>query len=345
MFDVEIKSPTRVDLAGGTLDCWPLYLFLDNPVTVNVAIDIFTYAHLKERADSKIELVSADMNARKEYKSLTECLADADPAFELVRAHLQFWKPSKGFTLSTRSESPVGGGLGGSSSLCISLLKAFSQWMNKPLPPDEMVRVASHIEAQILLKPTGTQDYFPPIFGGLNFIQYGVPGPRAEIRKVDPELFRDRFLLVYTGRSHHSGINNWQVIKNWLDGDEPTRKAMSRLAEISKEMQKALHEGRTQDLPRIFAQEYEARTQLSEGFSSPEIKKLAEIARSEGAIAKICGAGGGGCVLIWCPDRQIEKVKAALAKTEFQVLPTKPWDAASGAGAGHGPSRASERAF
>lgn len=330
MFDLEVKSPTRVDLAGGTLDCWPLYLFLGDPVTINVAIDIFTYAHLKERADAKIELHTADLDSRKTYASLKECLADNDPAFELVRAHLRFWKPTKGFSLSTRSESPVGGGLGGSSSLCISLLKAFSMWMDHPLPEDEMVRIASHIEAQILLKPTGTQDYFPPIHGGLNTIQYGVPGPKATVKRIDQELFRDRFLLVYTGRSHHSGINNWQVIKQWLDGDEKTRASLARLADISKRMKAALEEGRVDDLPALFAQEYEARTQLSEGFSSPEIRRLNEIAKSQGAIAKICGAGGGGCVLIWCPDRQIEKVRAALAKTDFQVLPTRPWEPTGG---------------
>src|SRR5688572_333111 len=115
MFETHVKSPTRVDLAGGTLDCWPLYLFLGNPVTVNVAIDIFTYADLEERPGKAIELHSADLNARKQYRDLGEALADTEPAFELVRAHLRFWQPEKGFYLSTRSESPVGGGLGGSS--------------------------------------------------------------------------------------------------------------------------------------------------------------------------------------------------------------------------------------
>ena len=330
MFDLEVKSPTRVDLAGGTLDCWPLYLFLGDPVTINVAIDIFTHAHLQERSDKSIELHSHDLGARKVYANLQACLTDADPSFELVRAHLKYWKPQKGFSLSTRSESPIGGGLGGSSSLCITLLKAFSKWLAKPLSDDEMVRVASHIEAQILLKPTGTQDYFPPIHGGVCFIQYGVPGPKVEVKRVDPELFRDRFLLVYTGRSHHSGINNWQVIKQWLDGDQNTRASLARLAEVSSQMKSALTENRVADLPDIFKREYEARTALSEGFSSPEIRKLSEIASAHGAVAKICGAGGGGCVLIWCPDRQIEKVKAALSQTEFQILPTKPWELTGG---------------
>jgi D-glycero-alpha-D-manno-heptose-7-phosphate kinase len=331
MFEIQVKSPTRVDLAGGTLDCWPLYLFLGNPVTINVAIDIFTYADLRERPDAKIELHSADLDSRKVYDNLTQCLADTDPAFELVRAHLRWWQPPRGFTLSTRSESPVGGGLGGSSSLCISLLKAFTAWLGaetrRALDPYEMVRVASHLEAQVLLKPTGTQDYFPPIFGGLNYITYGVPGPSVEVKSIDQDLFDGRFLLVYTGRSHHSGINNWQVIKNWLDGDQKTRAALAKLAQVSADMKTALDEKALAKLPSLFEREYAARTELSEGFSSPEIRRLAEIARSIGAYAKICGAGGGGCVLIWCQDRQAERAAELCRREGFTVLPTRPFEA------------------
>lgn len=325
MFKLQVKSPTRVDLSGGTLDCWPLYLFLENPVTVNVAIDIFTYVDLEELPGKEIVFDSKDLSITKTYSGLEECLADTAPEFDLVRAHVKWWRPAKGFRVSTKSESPIGGGLGGSSSLCISLLKAFSAWLKQPLAPNDMVRIASHLEAQVLLKPTGTQDYFPPIFGGLNVITYGVPGPSVEVKPIDQELFRDRFLLVYTGRSHHSGINNWQVIKNWLDGDTKTRESLARLAAISEKMKNAVIAGQLNDLPPLFTQEYEARTQLSEGFSSPEIRRLSEIAKSKGAIAKICGAGGGGCVLIWCPDRQIAAVKAALANESFQVMNAQPW--------------------
>jgi D-glycero-alpha-D-manno-heptose-7-phosphate kinase len=325
-FEIQVKSPTRVDLAGGTLDCWPLYLFLNNPITINVAIDIFTYVDLRELPGKEIELHTADLNSRKKYRDLAECLADKDEAFELVRAHLKFWQPKTGFALSTRSESPIGGGLGGSSSLCISLLKAFSKWQGKTLEPYEMVRIASHLEAQVLFKPTGTQDYFPPIFGGLNFITYSVRGPEVEVRPIDQDFFRDRFLLVYTGRSHHSGINNWQVIKNWLDSDPRPRAALEKLAEVSRDLKEAIVGRRLDLLPALFGREFQARTELSEGFSSPEIRRLEKLATSVGANAKICGAGGGGCVLIWCPDRQIAKARELCQSEGFTVLPTQPWE-------------------
>ena len=354
MFQIQTKSPTRVDLAGGTLDCWPLYLFLGQPVTINVAIDIFTYVDLKERHDLHVELTSVDLNINKVYSNLSECLSDKEQAFDLVRAHLAFWRPSCGFSLTTRSESPVGGGLGGSSSLCISLLKAFSAWVGEKIEPHEMVRIASHLEAQILQKPTGTQDYFPPLYGGLNEIIYGVRGPRVQVHRLATGLFDGRFLLVYTGRSHHSGINNWQVIKNWLDGDVSTQQSLFKLAEVAKEMRQTLlgdsttvigaelrgplskevgftgHSVDQGELMRLFAREFKARCELSDGFTSPEIKRLAQMAAESGAQAKICGAGGGGCVLIWCPDgdSQRQRLVSQIQAAGFRVLTAQPWDAA-----------------
>ncbi len=330
MAEIYEKSPTRVDLAGGTLDCWPLYLFLDHPITINVAIDVFTHCHLSPRTDRLIQIKSIDLGVDKIYPDLAAALSDKDPAFSLYRVFLNFFSPELGFSMQTRSESPVGGGLGGSSSLCISMIKAFSKWQERPFTTDEMVRIASHLEAQVLLKPTGTQDYFPPIFGGLCFIEYGVPGPRVEVYPIPVQAFEGRFLLVDTGKSHHSGINNWDVIKRWLDGDEGVRSSLRDLALVSTEMHRTLqeaffNESRWREMASLFEREYAARSALSPGFSSPEIRRLKELAAREGAVAKICGAGGGGCVLIWCPDRQIDRVRQSCEREGFQVLKARPW--------------------
>lgn len=329
MQTITAKSPTRVDLAGGTLDCWPLYLFLNDPVTINVAVDIFTTATLTPRKDRKVRLITRDLNLDREYGSLAECLKDTEPSFDLVRAHLVFWEKkidTRGFDLETASQSPVGGGLGGSSSLCISLLKVFKTWLKVEMSETDTVRLASHLEARLLMKPTGTQDYFAPFEGKLCFITYGAEGPACERIKIDEDLFRDRFVLVYTGRSHHSGINNWQVIKDWLDGDEKTRSAMAELAVISKNLESALKKKSYDSLPALFEREYAARTRLSDGFSSPEIRHLHEIAKANGGIAKICGAGGGGCVLLWSHDRRAQELAKAAEAGGFKVLPAKPWE-------------------
>src|SRR5688572_18893874 len=98
MMEIYEKSPTRVDLAGGTLDCWPLYLFLDNPLTINVAIDIFTHCTLRPRGDAKIEIHSEDLGLSREFSNLDACLENQDPELEMYRAQFRYWRPASGFS-------------------------------------------------------------------------------------------------------------------------------------------------------------------------------------------------------------------------------------------------------
>ena len=339
---IVIQSATRVDLAGGTLDCWPLYLFLNDPVTVNVSIDVFTRARLTPKVHSAtsegdrstVRLITRDLNLDRSYPSLDLCLEDSEPAFELIREVIRYFAREigdRGFTLETESDSPVGGGLGGSSSLCISILKSFIKWTQKTFAETDLVRLASHVEARVLQKPTGTQDYFPPIQAGLCLITYGLEGPKCDRIDFDQKYFSDRFTLVYTGKSHHSGINNWQVIKDYLDGDTQTREAMFDLSKISRDVAATVRDGKLQKLTELFRREFEARVRLSSGFSSPEIEALSALAEKHRSVVKICGAGGGGCVFIWSPEgnrSEVIEAVGALARSRssqtLRVLNAKP---------------------
>lgn len=154
---IHIKSPTRVDLAGGTLDLWPLYLFVGGASTVNVAIDIYTHAIIESLDNGRVILDSKDLSLQKEYKNLAEALADTDPRMILLQTQLRYWQPKQGFKLTTQSDSPVGGGLGGSSSLTISIMKAFAQFCGRTFKNShELVHTAHNIEAEILNALTGT---------------------------------------------------------------------------------------------------------------------------------------------------------------------------------------------
>lgn len=328
MNKIVVKSPTRVDLAGGTLDLWPLYLFIHGASTVNVAIDVYTTVELTPHADSTITLDSADLKIRKTYANLKEALADQDPKMILLQTQLRYWKPEKGFTLVTSSQSPVGGGLGGSSSLTISLMKAFAQFCNKPYRDvHHMVHSAHNIEAEILNTPTGTQDYYPAASGGLNILRYGYDGITQEVLPVSKTPLADKFMLVYTGKAHHSGLNNFEVMKDSVAKDEGTIQALKDLKAIAIETEQAIHAGKWQELGGLFKREFEARVRLAPEFSSPEIQQLAEVSLQNGAEAvKICGAGGGGCVLVWCPPENKAKVASACQKAGYQVMDAKPVD-------------------
>lgn len=324
MQKIEIKSPTRVDLAGGTLDLWPLYQFIGGATTVNVAIDIWTRVTLQE--SDTVEWISHDLTLQKNYKNLEQALEDQDPKVALFRSVIGFFRPKKGFRLETKSDSPVGGGLGGSSSLTISMLKAFAKYTEKPFTSiHQLVHVAHNLEAQVLNTPTGTQDYYPAVSGGLNLLHYSEQGISQDILDIESSPLADHFLLVYTGKSHHSGLNNFEVLKSAVEKNSTCIKALKDLKIISAQMEKAVRGKSWHELPNLFNQEYEARIRLAPAFSSSEIEHLADLTQKSGATAvKICGAGGGGCILVWTPPESREKVVEACRSQKFQVMATKP---------------------
>lgn len=323
-----VKSPTRVDLAGGTLDLWPLYNFVGGATTINVAIDIMTTAEIFPQESRSITLESADLQLKKTYDSLEDCLQDPDPSLHLLQVQMKYWRPQKGFHLKTSSESPVGGGLGGSSSLTISLMKAFAHFCNKPYSSvSSLVHAAHNIEAEVLNTPTGTQDYFPAASGGLNILRYSTNGIAQEVHSLRNSPISTHFMLVYTGKSHHSGLNNFEVMKAAVAKDSKAMSALRDLKEISEKVTEAFMKQHWGRWPELFRAEYEARIRLAPAFSCPEIEELQKISLKAGAEAvKICGAGGGGCVMVWVSPEHREKVETECQKAGFKVLGAKPVD-------------------
>lgn len=328
---IKLSSSTRVDISGGTLDMWPLHSFIGRCVTINVAIDVKTYVDLDKKNDFCVSIESRDYNQKWNFDHIKSFLADTTPQLNLYRCVIQFFKDSGvavdnfGFDLSTASESPIGGGLGGSSSLTISLLKAFSEMYQYTFNNvHHIVHCAHNIEAAILTTPTGTQDYYPAVTDGLSVLTYSAHGIEQEVVDVSGSPMETHFLLVYTGRSHHSGLNNFEVLKACVEKNEKVLSALKKINDISYKMLEVIRNKDWNKVPDLFQQEYAARIQLTPAFTSPEIEHLSKLVLANGADGvKICGAGGGGCVLVWVKPENRQKVIEACEKEKFQCLKSK----------------------
>ncbi len=323
METIEVVSPTRVDLAGGTLDCWPLYnLVAPHCVTINFSLGLCSQVRLTPHAGPEIEVNLADLNCKQTFASYSEFMAFGDQRFDIIRGIIEYVRPPSGFRLDTKSESPVGAGLGGSSSLTVSILKAFGKWIGRSWATLEMVEVAHNLESKLINSPTGTQDYFPAVESGLHFIHYTADGPRLETKPIPKSLFEEHMTLVYTGVPHHSGLNNWQVIKAVIEGDRDVLKSLREIGRVSHAMMKSILQGDWLDIPQLFDEEFRWRVNLTPFFSSPRIEELKALVLSAGAQSvKICGAGGGGCVAVWSQPSKKGKVDSACLKSGFQILP------------------------
>ncbi|MZH46559.1 MAG: hypothetical protein F3739_05955, partial [Nitrospinae bacterium] len=115
---IKSSAPTRIDLAGGTLDIWPLHLFFDNPPTLNAAIDLYATVEITTRKDKRIVLTSRDLGLSENFSSLG-ALPDKHP-LELIVRTLKFYAPQTGLEISTDCQAPQGSGIGGSSALNIA---------------------------------------------------------------------------------------------------------------------------------------------------------------------------------------------------------------------------------
>ena len=327
------SAPTRVDLAGGTLDIWPLNLLVKRALTVNVAIDL--------RASTLLEDLPSDVygaGARKEIRSEDQGISETwntgssppeSTKLPLIGECIRFFDAERGFRLTTKCAAPAGSGLGGSSALAISLLGGLRAFLGRPMmPPEDMVLVARDLEARVLGIPTGTQDHVAAVFGGAMAIRYGAGPPVREPLAVDLEALGDRLVLAYSGATRQSGRANWDMIRRAVEGDAGTRSALESIASIAHDMRVALRAADLDIAGELLGKEWEQRRKLSDLVTTPAIEKALEAARAAGAIAgKACGAGGGGCIVFLCragTRPAVEKALAALQSDGVQPLPARP---------------------
>jgi D-glycero-alpha-D-manno-heptose-7-phosphate kinase len=315
---IDSSAPTRIDLAGGTLDIWPLYLFHDGAQTLNAAIDLRAHCTLVTRGDHKIVVRSEDTGREIEAGHWSELKENGE--LKLLGRILHFFE-ADGIELTTRCESPVGAGIAGSSALNIAVCGALSRWRGQDLAPDTLLDIAKNVEAQAIDVPTGVQDYRPALYGGVAAVELRVDGVRRVPLRVDPADIEARFVLAYTGASRNSGINNWEITKRHIDGDRKIHGHFERIRDIAVAMREALEARAWDEVGRQVAAEWDNRKALAPGVSTPLIEDLMARARAAGATAtKICGAGGGGCFICYGDPARTPAVRQALADGGARVL-------------------------
>lgn len=310
------RAPTRIDLAGGTLDIYPLYLLEGEGLTVNLAVDLWSEAEVLPRA-AGVELVSLDTGAAVRAAGPAD-LAPGGPLELLVRAVRQLGGDG-GLSVRTRNRAPQGSGLGASSSLLVALLHALA---GGRLPASELVRLAQDLETQTIRVPTGRQDYHAAVHGGVNAMWFGVGEDRVESLLEDPAWLEESLVLCFTGLSRASAVTNWRVFRAYVDGRPRARRALAKIGRIAREVRQAVRDRDLPALGHLLAEEWEHRRRLAPGVSTPGVDRLVRRACAAGALAaKLCGAGGGGCLVAAVPPGGRPEVEQALAAAGAVILP------------------------
>jgi D-glycero-alpha-D-manno-heptose-7-phosphate kinase len=319
-----VQAPCRADLAGGILDLSPLYLFHPGSVTVNFALEILTTCRLSPQAGRRITLRSLDTNRGEEFASLDELRAAKRYQHPLAAWMLRFFNPEGGLLMETHSEAPAGAGISGSSALMVAIGAALARYTGRRLSKEDLRVIAGNGETQVIRVPAGCQDYYPALYGGVSAIELRVDGIYRRAITVAPEEINSRFVLAYTGVPRQSGINNWEVFKKHIDGDKRVHRNFEEIAAIARSMWGALATGRWDEVACLLREEWALRKKNAPGISTPFIDQLVKIsARYGGVGAKVCGAGGGGCVVFMVEPGSAATVSKALGEAGGRLLPVQ----------------------
>lgn len=333
------KAPLRLGLAGGGTDV-PPYSDLYGGAVLNATINKYAYATITPRKDGKIVFKSIDNGQNLVYDS-TEMLA-IDGELGLLkgiynRVVKDFTREPLSFELSTIVDAPPGSGLGTSSTLVVTILGAFAEWLNLPLGEYDMARLAYEIERIDMQMAGGKQDQYAATFGGVNYMEFF----NGEKVVVNPLRIRNDYLdelaynlvLFNTETSRLSSEIIVRQARNIAEKDAASLDATHKLKTQATMMKEAVLKGELDKIGEILDYGWHNKKMLAPGITNPMIDELYDTAMKNGASGgKISGAGGGGFILFYCPNNARQKVIEALSKFgvvahpyEFTATGLKSW--------------------
>lgn len=316
---IRSKAPLRLGLAGGGTDVSP-YSDMYGGSILNATISLYAYTTIEPLNNGKIVFSSPDAGLEEVYDAQEEL--DTNGYFVLAkgvynRIVRDFVHTPLSFRITSHVDSPAGSGLGTSSTLVVSIVGAFAEWLKLPLGEYDIARLAYEIERVDLRMAGGKQDQYAATFGGFNFMQF-LPDDKVI---VNPLRIRQRYqdelahnlLLYYTETSHVSAEIIQGQIDNVRANNTSSIEAMHRLKEQAAKMKEHLLRGDIDTIGEILNEGWEEKKKTAKRISNPLLEDIYTTAISAGATGgKVSGAGGGGFMFFYCPGTSRYAVEKAL---------------------------------
>ena len=308
-----VRTPLRISFVGGGSDLKAFYAHEEGQV-VCTAIDKFIYAIVKERFD---EMIYINYSKKETVAQVEEIQHD------LVREAMKITGVEKGIEITTLADIPSSGsGLGSSSSVTVALLHALHTYRNTLVTAEQLAREACRIEIDILGKPIGRQDQYAAAYGGVNRLRFLADDTTERLAVHMNHGLRRKFssslLLYYTGITRSANDILSRQKSNM--GAEQKRRGMSEMVQLVDPFAQAMEKGDIQTCGRLLDRNWRLKQQMASGISNDEIAHMHALAMDAGALAgKVCGAGGGGFLLLMVPRENQNNVFEAMQA--FRELP------------------------
>jgi D-glycero-alpha-D-manno-heptose-7-phosphate kinase len=303
------RTPLRVSFAGGGTDLSDFYE-RDYGAVLSTAIDQYIYVTVKRHGDI------FDEKVRLNY-SKSESVGSVDAVKNnIARACLHFLQIEPPIYISTVGDLPASTGLGGSSSFAVGLLNALHAFRGERVSAGQLAEEACHIEIEVLKEPIGKQDQYAAAFGGLNFLRFN-PGGGVTVEPVRIknggllDLFSN-IMIFWTGHQRDAS----QVLGEQKANTVSKFKHLMQMREHAHRLHALVSNGHfsIESFGRVLDETWQLKRQLAHTITNENIDEWYELAMRAGAYGgKICGAGGGGFLLILAKPENQESVRHVLS--------------------------------
>jgi D-glycero-alpha-D-manno-heptose-7-phosphate kinase len=307
------RAPMRISFGGGGTDLAAYYMQYGGLV-VSTSINKYFYAVITTDESDDLQVISADYRSLFRHSPYNDLFWNGDLA--LPRAILHHFGIRRGLNLFVASEVPPGTGLGSSSAAAVTMVHAISTLLEKPMTKQQIAELASFIEIQKMGMPIGKQDQYAASFGGLNRITFSSEGVTVEPINIEREVYQAlerRLMLFFTGSSRESTSILKHQRKSTEQQDESVLQALHNIKQVAVEVQRCLEKGELDEFARLLHYSWQEKRRLAPGLSTGFIDECYGQALEHGALGgKITGAGGGGFLMLYCPETRQEAVTLAL---------------------------------
>ena len=302
------RTPFRISFAGGGTDLREFYRHEPGAV-VSTAINKYMYIIVNKRFTDAI---------RVSYYAKTEIVDSVDEIrHSLVRESLKMVGISQGIEIASVADVHAGAGLGSSGSFTVGLLNALYAYKGALKSAEELAREASHIEVDILGEPVGKQDQYIAAYGGLRYFQFNPDESVINEPVIWPsgrkETLVQNLLLLYTGDTHEASHILQEQKEKTPQPDKMT--SLRKMRDMAIALKDQLNNDATANvIGETLHRGWQLKKELASGISNDKIDGYYERALKAGALGgKVLGAGGGGFLLLYCPESKQSLVRKALS--------------------------------
>ncbi len=324
---IRSRTPTRIDFAGGTTDL-AAFASEEGGAVINAAINRYAYCTLVPTDSPGVRIVSQDLGNFVEAADIRDLEYDGN--LDLLKAAVRQMKLGGGVQISVRCDAPPGSGTGSSASVGVALLglldylRAFQGNERTKLSRFEIADMACDLEHELGIVG-GKQDQFAATLGGFNYMEFHGEGKVAVEPVAIPDDLRfeleKHLILCYTGQSRLSGDTNDRMISAYEAGDPVVCEALRTVKRVARDIYRAFLAGDMKWFGDLLLEEWQAREKLAPGVVTDKMRQMKEQAMAAGAVgAKVCGAGGGGCLLFLAAPDSEAQVHRALEEMGGHVL-------------------------